>query len=260
MGIVSQLSSAINSYGRALELFPKKGIRHYLVFPVLANLLLLVLVIWASISYGGWVVEWALGYLQLPQNTWVEFLSIVLGIVVRVVIFLLYFIFYKYLVLILISPFLAFLSERVEKETTGREFPFSWSQLWRDVLRAAAINFRNFLFEILATLALGVLAFVPLVGLLSPVAILTVQSYFFGFALMDYNAERHRMGRRETERWMRRHFWAVAGHGLVFHALFLIPVLGWAIAPVWATMAGTLSFLQLKNPDPQSSFRMSPFR
>ena len=113
--------------------------------------------------------------------------------------------------------------------------------------RAAVINFRNFTLELIATIVFGIFTFVPIGGFVSPVALLLVQSYFFGFALMDFNAERHRFDRRSTELWMRRHFWSVSGVGVIFHFVFLIPVIGWFLAPVWSTVAGTLVWLRLEK-------------
>ena len=153
------------------------------------------------------------------------------------------------MVLIVISPFMAFLSEKVEHEVNGRDFPFSWGQLGRDVLRAISINIRNFIFEMGATLLFSVLAFIPVIGLVSPFAIILVQSYFFGFAMMDYNAERYRMKMRTTQTWMQNHFWGVAAIGSLFYLSFLIPVFGWIFAPVWGTIAGTLTFLKLEDPE-----------
>lgn len=251
--MMSQLFTAFNSYGRALHFLPKQGIRNYLLYPILINILVIVFMLWAGISYGSWLAEYAIGLVDLPQNDWTSALSILLTILVYALTFLLYISVYKYLVLIILSPFLAFLSEKTEKEENHNDYPFTWAQLWNDVLRAIVINFRNFLFEIIATILLSFLAFIPLIGFLTPIAILVVQSYFFGFALMDYNAERHRMSRRQTEQWMRAHFWAVTGTGMVFHFVFLIPIVGWIVAPVWGTVAGTLSFLNIYRGTSSSS-------
>lgn len=224
--------------------------------PVILNILLLGLCLWAAFAFGGFASDWLLSIIpgwSWAQNEWVQ---TVLNWIIRILVLLLYFSVYKYLVLILLSPFLAFLSERVEKEETAKEYPFSLNQLLRDMGRALVINLRNFLFEIIATLLLSLLAFVPVVGLIAPFIILLVQSYFFGFALMDYNAERHRFSWRATERWMGRHYAGVIGVGLVFHFTFLIPLIGWVMAPVWGTVAGTLAFLSLRKSQPYSLDRI----
>lgn len=245
--MISRLSAPAEAYGRALSYLVKPGYARYMLIPVLANMLLLAGILTLAVYYAPALVDYLINLLRIDPDTWLDYLSLLLVVVITGMVILAYLLIYKYLVLTLISPFLSLLSEKLEQEKTGREFPFSWSQLLRDLLRAAVINFRNFTFELIATLVFAILTFIPLVGLLSPVALLVVQSYFFGFALMDFNAERHKLDRRSTESWMRRNFWSVGGVGLIFHFIFLIPVIGWILAPVWSTLAGTLVWLELEE-------------
>ncbi len=252
MGILKQVGIAVNSYGRALSLLPRKGIRRYLLYPLLINLVLLVILIWFGFHFGGTINAWLLAQIPGWENIEWQWLQLLLQLMMQVLLLLLYFIFYKYLVLIVLSPLLAFLSEKVDAIESGREFPFCWNQLWHDIGRALLINLRNFLFEIMATVALGLLGFIPIVGLIAPLAVILVQSYFFGFALMDYNAERHRLNRATTESWMRRHYAGVSAVGLVFHLLFIIPFIGWVIAPVLGTVAASLAYLEMERVEEKS--------
>jgi CysZ protein len=253
MGIVSQFSIATQSYGRALRLFGSGKISWYLFVPILLNVALLGLVVWFSIVAGAGIVDWVYDFFGIEQTDWTGVVAFLLGWTIRLLIFLVYFAIYKYLILVLLSPFLSLLSEAVDTLETGREFRFSWSQLARDVWRAVLINLQNFIVEMLLTFLLSLLAFVPFVGLLSPFVILLVQSYFFGFALMDYSPERYRFPSRVTRSWMRKNMWTVSGVGLAFYGCFLIPFVGWVIAPVWATVAGTLAFLKVEKEKPANS-------
>lgn len=239
--------SALNSYGKAIPFLSKKGFKGYLILPILINILLLSLAVWLSVVYGEKLTNYGLSFFDVSKGGWAKYLSWIVSFVIRLVILLIYFSVFRYVVLIVLSPFLSFLSEKVEHHETGREFPFSLRQLGNDILRSIRINARNFFIEISLTLLLSLLAFIPFVGLISPIAIVLVQSYFFGFALMDYNAERYRWSRKETSKWMKTNYSSVTGIGLAFHFCFLIPILGWIVAPVLATIAGTLTFLKIKD-------------
>lgn len=245
--MLSQISTSVEAYGRALSYLGKPGYARYLLVPILVNILLLAGIITMAVIYAAPLIDYLMAQVQIEPDSWIDFISPLLVVVLTGIVIIGYLLVYKYLVLTLISPFLALLSEKIEEEQTGREFPFSWSQLFRDLGRAAAINFRNFVLEFIATIIFAIFTFIPLIGLLSPVALLLVQSYFFGFALMDFNAERHRLSRRSTESWMRRNFWSVSGVGVIFHFIFLIPVIGWFLAPVWSSVAGTLVWLELED-------------
>jgi len=240
------LGISIEAYAQAFPKLFKKGYRRYLALPILVYCGLLVGLIWLMLNnINRWlnIVLGLFGY-QLGD---LETYSIVLVILLQIIMIFFMGSLFKYATLILLSPFLSFLSEKVEKEEFGIETPFSLGQMFRDIIRALRINLLNFLKEMALTIALFILAFIPLVGIISPFLILLVQSYFLGYGLMDYNAERWQYSFAETEKWMRKNRPAVITVGLFFYALFLIPVLGWILAPAWSVIAGTKVALRLEH-------------
>lgn len=243
----SQFFLALGSFGQAIPFLSKSGFRNYLLIPILLNLGLLTLAIWASVEYGAVVTDYILGLVGLKDGSLAKYMSWIVSFIIRFGILMIYFSLFRYILLILLSPFLSFLSEKVERHEKGTDFPFSLRQMGSDIIRAIVINGQNLGIEILLTLVLSVFAFIPIVGLISPFAILAVQSYFFGFAIMDYNPERHKWTRKQTSAWMRKNYAGVTAIGLAFHLCFLVPILGWIVAPVLATIAGTLSFLRIRR-------------
>ncbi len=236
------------SIGAYVEAFPRlfrKGYRRYLALPVLVYIGLLGGILWLMINN---INRWLNFILSLFGYSLGELESYSIILVILLQIFMFFFMssLFKYATLIVLSPFLSFLSEKVEREETGLSPDFELHQFFKDILRALRINLLNFIKETLLTLALALLAFIPLVGLASPILIFVVQSYFLGYGLMDYNAERWLWSFRDTDQWMRRNKGAVATVGLIFHALFLIPIIGWIFAPAWAVIAGTQVAMRLK--------------
>ncbi len=235
------------SIGAYVEAFPKlfkKGYRRYLLLPILVYSGLLIGLIWLMLNnINRWLnlVLGLFGY-QLGE---LESYSIVLVIILQIIMIFFMGSLFKYATLILLSPFLSFLSEKVEKDELGVDTPFSLAQMFNDIIRAIRINVLNFLKEMALTIVLSILAFIPLVGIVSPFFILIVQSYYLGYGLMDYNAERWRYSYADTEKWMRKNRAAVTTVGLFFYGLFLIPILGWILAPAWSVIAGTKVALRL---------------
>ena len=242
--MISNFTSVINAYSKAFSYLGKRSYGKFMLIPIAVNILMLVAMVVLALQYSSALVEVLMKKFEVAEESYWSWLSPIVGIAASILVLMAYFLVYKYLILTIISPFLAVLSERVDADLTKEEYPFSWYQLLKDFLRAVSINFRNFVFEILATIIFGLCAFIPVVGLVSPLVLLIVQSYFFGFALMDFNAERRRLNRRETEAWMRSHFWLVSGVGALFYFIFLIPLIGWILAPIWASIAGTLVWLK----------------
>ncbi|MCB0783011.1 MAG: hypothetical protein KDC02_02060, partial [Flavobacteriales bacterium] len=119
-------------------------------------LFLVPIVLWVLLAYGLFVAlegpvddltRWVGGLLELDVastdgeglsgfwNSTKEVLNstreFVVTWVLRLAIAFLLFLVNKYIVLILLSPLLAYASERTEELVTGARFPFSWSQLMK---------------------------------------------------------------------------------------------------------------------------------
>lgn len=246
--LFQNLAISIRAYGEALPQMFRKGYRRYLALPIVVYISLLIGLIWLMVNnLNRWlslVLSW-FGYEMGDLETW----GFVVAIILQILMFFFMSSLFKYTVLILLAPFLAFLSEKVEKDRTGTDFDFSLAQMFSDIIRALRINLWNFIREMAITIVLAFLAFIPVIGLLSPIALFIVQSYFLGYGLMDYNAERWRWSSGQTERWMRQNKSAVTAVGLAFHGLFLIPFLGWIFAPSWSVIAGTRVAMDLRDRD-----------
>ncbi len=85
------------------------------------------------------VKEW----IQKMQNSWLSWFVIFAQIILHLVLMLFYFSLFKYLFLILGSPLFAYLSEKTEAIMEGKDFPFSFTQLLKDILRGIRIALRN---------------------------------------------------------------------------------------------------------------------
>ncbi len=246
--IFQNMAISIRAYGEAMPQMFKKGYRRYLALPIVVYISLLIGLIWLMINnINRWlnlILGW-FGYSMGELETW----GFVVAIILQILMIFFMSSLFKYTVLILLAPFLAFLSEKVEKDQLGSDYDFNLAQVFSDILRAVRINVLNFIKEMAITILLAILAFIPVVGLISPILLFVVQSYFLGYGLMDYNAERWRWSYGRTESWMRQHKSAVTAVGLAFHGLFLIPFLGWIFAPSWAVIAGTKVALELKARD-----------
>jgi len=240
------LGISIGAYAQAFPKLFKKGYRRYLALPILVYSALLVALIWLMINNVNRWLNLVLGLFGYELGE-LQSYSIILVIIFQIIMLFFMGSLFKYATLILLSPFLSFLSEKVEQEELGIETLFSFAQVLTDIIRALQINLLNFLKEMALTLVLAIFAFIPFLGLLSPLLILLVQAYFLGYGLMDYNAERWRFSFRDTEKWMRKNRAAVISVGLLFYGLFLIPIFGWIFAPAWSVIAGTKVALHLKD-------------
>ena len=82
-------------------------------------------------------------WLEKERNSLLSFLFVMMGIMLRMVLFLFYFSLFKYLILIIGSPVFAYLSEKTEAIIENREHSFNWKQLLPDAMRGAKLALRN---------------------------------------------------------------------------------------------------------------------
>ena len=252
------LRSGSGGFFRAFSFALENGLWWVFVVPVL---------LWVALSYGLYaalqgpvdeLTTWAAPTLRIPVDetvtagwagTWnaiKAFLNnareLLVGAVLRLAIAYLLYTFNKYLVLVLLSPLLAYASERTEEILTGRTFPFNTSQFLKDVWRGVRIALRNGLLELVITLTVWISTlFVPLLAPLAFLFLFLVSAYFYGFSMFDYVFERRRLEVRASVRAMNDHMGLVLANGACFSLLMKIPLVGICLAPSMAAIGAVLA-------------------
>jgi CysZ protein len=194
----------------------------------------------AAVSYLSQVIgveKW----LHKQQSAALSFLFLMGGIMVRLVLVFFYFSLFKYLFLILGSPLFAYLSEKTEAIIEGKDFPFSFKQLGKDMVRGIRVALRNSLWQTVYTISILILSFIPLVGWITPVISMFVECYYYGFSMLDYSCERHHLSPAESIAYIGKRRGLAIGNGLVFYLMHVVPFIGWVLAPSYAVVAATIS-------------------
>ena len=179
------------------------------------------------------------------QDTGLRFLFIFGQLILQLILLFVYFSWFKYLFLIIGSPVFAYISERTEAIIDGKEYPFDLKQFGKDIIRGIAIAIRNMLWQTVYMVSIFILAFIPLIGWATPVLVLFVESYYFGFSMLDYNSERRKLSASQSIDFIGKHKGLAIGNGMVFYLMHWLPIIGWILAPTYAVIAATLS---LHNP------------
>jgi CysZ protein len=148
----------------------------------------------------------------------------------------------KYLVLLLLSPMFAYLSQKTDEILTTKKYPFNLLQFLSDIKRGIIITLRNaFLESIIIFLGIILSVFFPL---LSPIVLLLLfllNSYFMAFNFFDYIAERKRLGVNRSIRYMRSNFSTLLGFGVAYNLVSFVPFLDWVLAPISAASGAVIA-------------------
>ena len=222
--MINNILKGIQAYTGALALISKLKLWKYFLIPIIISVITASLI--ALSAYGlsdnignfiSRIWPWDFG-----KETFTS-ISTFIGVIVVLAIGL---ILYKHIIMAFSAPFMSPVSEKIEAHLTGierhnhRNTTFK-EQLWRGI----RINFRNLGKELLITVPLLLLKFIPVVNIFSTISLILLQAYYAGFGNMDYTLERH-FKYRESIQFIRKHRGIAIGNGLVFILFLIIPVIG----------------------------------
>lgn len=246
--------SGIKAYFGAFSLISKLKLWKYFAIPMVISLVTAIIIF--SSAYGlsdnighfisrVWIWDWG-------KETFTSIGSFIGGLIVVVIGLILF----KHIIMALSAPFMSPVSEKIEAHFTGkisqshRDTTFS-QQLWRGI----RINGRNLGMELMLTIPILLLKFIPIVNIFSTILLFMVQAYYAGFGNMDYTLERH-YKYKESIQFVRKHRGLAIGNGIVFILFLLIPAIGVILVlPLSVTAASTktVEALKLKNKLPNAA-------
>lgn len=240
---MKNIFKGIKAYSGTFKLISKLGLWTYFGIPIAISIvtatLILVSAYGLSDNIGAyissfWTWDWG-------KDTFGFISEIISGLIIIVIGFILY----KHIVMALSAPFMSPVSEKIEAYLTGvenhqhRNTNFK-DQLWRGI----RINVRNLTMELLLTIPILILSFIPIINLFTAFLLFLVQSFYAGFGNMDYTLERH-FKYRESIHFVKQHKGIAIGNGIVFMLFLLIPVVGIILVLPLSVTAATTETVKL---------------
>jgi len=135
--------------------------------------------------------------------------------------------FAKYLVVILLSPLLSYLSQSVEYKITGNTYKFEMTQLLHDIRRGFRLAIRNIMWEYAFFIIVYLFARIgwksveesPLL-----VAVFFISFYYSGFSFLDYVNERLKLNMEQSIQFTRSNRGLALSIGALYSLLIWVPV------------------------------------
>lgn len=234
--------NGIRAYGGTFQLIGKLGLWTYFGVPILISLTTALLIGFAayglSDNIGGliakaWVWEWG-------SETFRTISDVIGGLVIIVIGLILY----KHIIMALSAPFMSPVSEKIEAHLLGREVKHREAKFFYQLWRGIRINMRNLFMELLFTIPILLLSFIPLINIFTTFILFMVQAYYAGFGNMDYTLERH-FGYKDSLKFVRSHSGIAMGNGVIFMAMLFIPVVGIILVLPLSVTASTTETVRL---------------
>ncbi len=255
MSFVREVGSGLSAYLAVLRFAGKAGmLRYVLLTAAIAMLLLVLIVAGAYVLAQPGLLNFGVAPGQGLQAELWALLKAVVWLSIGVLLF-------KRAVLVLASPWLGPLAERVIAfrqnpsylSSRLKEPPAALDLFWRGL----KLNVLLGLGELLLSLPLLGLSLIPGLGLLTGPALLAVQSYFVGAGAVDLSLEQ-RYDYRASRAYLRAHRGIALGVGIGFTVLLLTGI-GFLLAPAWSVAAGAWAVSGAETGGSQGEVRM-PFR
>ena len=163
-----EIGKSISDYGAATRFIFKHKLAWFFLLPLLLNLLLFFA---GTIAVNNLLETLQQNILAIDFLKNADFWGIsairwtingVLWIVIKILFFFIFAYLGAYITLIIMSPVLAFLSEKTEKILLGNTYKFDIQQLIRDIVRAILIVIRNGFLSLLIVLLVFIYSLVSL--------------------------------------------------------------------------------------------------
>ena len=251
--LLKELITAIGGYFQAHRFIVKHRLWKWILIPGILYALLFCVGIYFFWQSSGDVIDYVFSktgvkaLMVKERDTWLRFLFIFGQLILQLILLLFYFSWFKYLFLIIGSPVFAYISERTEAIMNGTDYPFNIKQFTKDVIRGIALAVRNTLWQTVYLISIFILAFIPLIGWATPVLVLFIECYYFGFSMLDYSSERRKLSVAQSIDFVANHKGLAIGNGIVFYLMHAVPIVGWVLAPTYAVIAATLSLHNKEN-------------
>jgi CysZ protein len=91
--------------------------------------------------------------------------------------------------LIIGTPYLSFLSGKIQKLVTNKESKFSFKKFFKEIYRGLSISLRNTIKQFLWFLLILLISFIPYMEYITPLFGFIIQAYYNGILITDYTLE-----------------------------------------------------------------------
>lgn len=261
MKLLNGFNNGINGFFKAIPFIFKNNLWWTFFVPLLLNIFLYIAGFSFTDFFGDWIAVKLDSWITInPDNSWLKalpgFLKGFIHVLFQILFFFLFSIFGGYIVLILLSPLFAWVSEQTDKILNQSEYPFSLQQFIKDIWRGILIAFRNLFYELGISFLVFLATFIPILGqIISPITFIIyflITAYFYGFSYMDYTNERNKRNLKESINIIRHYSGLAIASGTLFYFSLLIPFCGVLLGGfvgIVSTVGATIAMNEVKQKD-----------
>ena len=248
--MIKNILQGLQGYAGAFSLISKLKLWKFFFIPIIISIVTAIIIgvsaYGLSDNIGHYIAK--IWFWDWGKETFTSISSFIGGFVVVALGLILY----KHIIMALSAPFMSPVSEKIEAHLTGiQKHQHRKTSFTEQLSRGIRINIRNLVKELLLTIPILLISFIPVIGIASSILLFLVQAYYAGFGNMDYTLERH-FNYHESIDFVKRYRGVAIGNGIVFILFLLIPVLGIILVLPMSVTAASLKTVQLIKAEKQT--------
>lgn len=275
MTFFKQITTGINAYKEAHAFIKQHSFFSYFIIPIIFNFLLFLYFTGLIWHYSNIIADQLFFYFDIQSLLSQQFnfiqsiIKFILLVFINVIGLVIYLLVFKSLILIIMAPVLTIVSEIVDTIVTGNIYNFSLQDFVKDIYRSIRLSIKNITKEIFLSILFLIFSLLPIIGFIGPILLFTMQSYFYGFSMLDYSLERKKISVLQSEQFIWNHKFLSISIGVVFNFLLiistsfsifpsmfvsfilkvvlLIPLVVLSVLPIYSVVAATLVILQIEK-------------
>jgi CysZ protein len=245
-----QVFLSFKYYGETIRFIDQHNLYRKLILPSVLSLLVAVFVAWFGWKTSEDIISNLLSVFSFRTLTgfWGDMIELVFRFVVRLITLFIYLKVYRYLLLLVLAPSFMVISQKVQSIALNEPPDFSGKAIVKNILRSMEIAILNFFRDMLLSgLIILIAIVVTWLAPVAPFAIFFAESYFFGYAMIDYRNQFLHKSIKESKNIIHNNMGLTIGNGICFNLILLIPVFGIMVGPSLALIAGGISIDEVEK-------------
>lgn len=225
-----QIKSGLHYFMMGWQLIGQKGLRRFVIMPILLNIMLMIGLFWLFVSQISSLIDWVMSFLP----AWLDWLSSIMFAMSLLMILMLFYFSFTMLSGFIAAPFNGLLAEKVEKMLTGESLTeTSIADFIRDIPRMLKREWQKLIYSLPIYILLFLFGFMPVLGqTIVPIAAFVFAAWLMAIQYCDYPFDNHKIAFPTMKSKLKENRWQSLTFGALVSACTFVPLVNLVVIPI----------------------------
>jgi CysZ protein len=230
--------NGMSYFRQGFGLIREPGLRLFVILPLILNIIIFALFVYAFGSLYDALVLWLMNL--LPE--WLSFLDWLLWAVYGALVIVIFAYGFVVVANIIGSPFYGYLSELTQKRLTGQDLQTDddWKEILKTIPRSISREIYKLVYYIPRALVLLFIGMIPVVNVIAAVLWFVFSAWMMALQYVDYPSDNSKQSFTDLKRYLQARRLTALGFGILAYLASLVPLLNLVAIP--ASVCGATAF------------------